>query len=161
MSKQFYFKQFSLPWAHSLVLFDPQTGPYQELQLWARVDQGAMVIKEYSAFPKAPALLEPHHLILLYHTKDTCWWGEVLPLSRGAVGVFWSPSQTFKLRLQTKSARTSKHSGDIILKQNDRNKTKWRILLLQVNLGLRRFELSRSRFYVVVQKVYGKTKIKF
>ena len=27
----------------------------------ARVDLGAMAIKGYSAFPKAPALLEPQH----------------------------------------------------------------------------------------------------
>ena len=31
--------------------------------LRARVDVGVMAIKEYSAFPKAPALLEPHHQI--------------------------------------------------------------------------------------------------
>ena len=30
----------------------------------ARVDLGAMVMKVYSAFPKAPALLEPHHPIV-------------------------------------------------------------------------------------------------
>ena len=29
----------------------------------SRVDLGAMAIKGYSAFPKAPALLEPHHQI--------------------------------------------------------------------------------------------------
>ena len=43
------------------VLFDPLIGPYQLLPLWPRVDLGAMAIKGYSAFPKAPALLEPHH----------------------------------------------------------------------------------------------------
>ena len=30
----------------------------------ARVDLGAMAIKGYSAFPKVPALLEPHHQIV-------------------------------------------------------------------------------------------------
>ena len=49
---------------HSLVLFNPYIGPYQVLPLRARVDQGAMTIKEYSAFPKAPVLLEPHHQIV-------------------------------------------------------------------------------------------------
>ena len=29
-----------------------------------RVDQGAMALKEYSAFPKVPALLEAHHQIV-------------------------------------------------------------------------------------------------
>ena len=31
------------------------------LPLRARVDLGAMAMKEYSTFPKAPALHEPHH----------------------------------------------------------------------------------------------------
>ena len=31
------------------------------LPLQARVDLGAMAMKRYSAFPKAQALLEPHH----------------------------------------------------------------------------------------------------
>ena len=53
--KQFYFKQFSLAYVHSLVLFDPQTGPYKVLPLQASVDMGAI------AFPKTPSLLEPHH----------------------------------------------------------------------------------------------------
>ena len=30
----------------------------------AKVDLGAMAMKGYSAFPKAPALLEPHHHIV-------------------------------------------------------------------------------------------------
>ena len=47
-----------------LVLFNPKIGPYQVLPLRARVDLGAMAMKGYSAFPKAPALLEPHHQIV-------------------------------------------------------------------------------------------------
>ena len=39
-------------------------GPYQVLPLQARVNQGAMAMKEYSTFPKAPALLEPHYQIV-------------------------------------------------------------------------------------------------
>ena len=34
------------------------------LPLRARVDLRAMAMKGYSAFPKAPALLEPHHQIV-------------------------------------------------------------------------------------------------
>ena len=34
------------------------------LPLRARVDLGAMAMKGYSAFPKAPALLKPHHQIV-------------------------------------------------------------------------------------------------
>ena len=40
------------------VLFDPG------LSLRARVDLGAMAMKGYSTFPKAPALLEPNHQIV-------------------------------------------------------------------------------------------------
>ena len=43
-----------------LVLFNP----YQVLPLRARVDLGAMAIKGYSAFPKAPTSLEPLHQIV-------------------------------------------------------------------------------------------------
>ena len=37
--------------------------PYQVLPLQVRVDLGAMAMKGYSSFPKAPELLEPHHQI--------------------------------------------------------------------------------------------------
>ena len=64
MSKTVLFKKkFSLASVHSLVLFDPLRGPYQVLPLQDRMDLGAMAMKEYSAFPKAPALLEPHYQI--------------------------------------------------------------------------------------------------
>ena len=38
--------------------------PYQVLPLWTRVNMGAMAMKNYSAFLKTPALLEPHHQIV-------------------------------------------------------------------------------------------------
>ena len=44
MSKQSYFKQFGLALVHSLVLFDPKIEPYQVLPLRARVDLGAMAM---------------------------------------------------------------------------------------------------------------------
>ena len=40
--------------------------------LCARVKLVAMEIKGYSASPKAPALLEPHHQIVWCHIRDTC-----------------------------------------------------------------------------------------
>ena len=43
---------------------DPYIGHFQVLLLWARVDLGAMAMKGYSAFPKAPALPKPHHQIV-------------------------------------------------------------------------------------------------
>ena len=36
-------------------------GHYQVLPLQARVNLGEMALKGYLAFPKAPAILEPHH----------------------------------------------------------------------------------------------------
>ena len=73
MSKQFYFKQFSLEYVYSLVLFDPQIGPSQVLPLQDSVGLGAMAMKGYSAFPKASALLEPHHQIVQCHIQGTRW----------------------------------------------------------------------------------------
>ena len=64
MSKQFYFKQFGLAQVHSLALFDPTIGPYQVQLLQPRVDLGEMTMKGYYAFPKAAALLKPHHQIV-------------------------------------------------------------------------------------------------
>ena len=60
------------------------------LPLWARVNLGAMAMKGYTAFPKAPAILEPHHEIVLCHIQDACCGGALLPLCREAVGVFYS-----------------------------------------------------------------------
>ena len=50
--KQFYFKQFSLAEAHSLVLFDLEIAPYQVISLRARVDLGTMAMKGTFHFPK-------------------------------------------------------------------------------------------------------------
>ena len=68
-----------------LVLFNPKIGPCQVLPFWARLDQGAMVMKGCSTFPKPPALLEPHHhrsLWVLFSRTDggfcifhlLVWW---------------------------------------------------------------------------------------
>ena len=46
------------------VVWDPSIGPYQVLLIRTRVDVGAMAMKGYSALPKAPALLKPHHQII-------------------------------------------------------------------------------------------------
>ena len=61
------------------------------LPLQARVNLGAMAMKGYSAFPKAPAILEPRHQIASCHFQDTHWGGSY-PLCKEAVGVFYSPS---------------------------------------------------------------------
>ena len=46
-------------------------------------------MKGYSAFPKAPALLKPHHQIIQCLTQDNCWGG--FPFD--AVSVFYRPSR--------------------------------------------------------------------
>ena len=55
MSKKFYFNQFSISAQFISVWPIDSTLPD------ARVDQGAMAIKRYSAFPKAPALLKTYY----------------------------------------------------------------------------------------------------
>ena len=72
--------------------FYPKIRPSQVPTLQAKEDQGAMAIKWYSAFPEAPALLNPHHQIVLSHNQDIRWGG-VLPLCGESVGAFCSPSR--------------------------------------------------------------------
>ena len=48
-------------------------GPYQVLPLRTREELGAMAVKGYSTFPKAPALLKPHHQIVSCHKQDSLW----------------------------------------------------------------------------------------
>ena len=57
---------------------------------------GGMAMKEYSAFPKAPALQEPHNQIVKRHIQNT--------LYREAVGVFYSPIQLGKPHNDTVSS---------------------------------------------------------
>ena len=82
MSKQFYFKQFSLAYVRNLnsktvlfqviqfstsmqlILFDPKIGPHQALPLRAEMNLGAMAMKGYSAFCKASAILKSHNQIV-------------------------------------------------------------------------------------------------
>ena len=79
------------------VLFNPCIGPYRVLPRRARVDVGEMAMKGYCVFPKAVALLGPHHQTVKCHIQDTrCGGGGgglVLPLCRGAVSVFHNPSR--------------------------------------------------------------------
>ena len=46
------------------------------LPLWVRADLGAMAMKEFSAFPNAPTLLELHPQIVSCHIQDTSCAGE-------------------------------------------------------------------------------------
>ena len=67
MIKLFYLRQFNLA-CHLFELslnvsYIRPLGPYQVLPSRARVDLGMMAMKEYTAFPKAPGLLEPRYQI--------------------------------------------------------------------------------------------------
>ena len=90
MSKQFHFKQFSLARVRSLVLFDPWIRPSQVLPLRVRRDLGTITMKGYSAFPKAPALLESHHLMVFLSYLGHSL-GRLYPIPRETVSVFNSP----------------------------------------------------------------------
>ena len=59
MSKQFYFEQVILAYVQFSSIWPNQVQP-----LRARMNLGAMSMKEYSRFLKAPALLEPHHQVV-------------------------------------------------------------------------------------------------
>ena len=57
-------------------LFHPLIGPSQMLLLWARGNLEAMAMKGYSAFLKAPVLLEPHDQFVYCHIKTLIeGWG--------------------------------------------------------------------------------------
>ena len=73
------------------VLFDPLIGPYQVLPLWTKIDLEVLAMNGYSIFPKAPALLEPHHQMVLCYIQDNCLGG--LTPQQNVVGVFYSPSK--------------------------------------------------------------------
>ena len=90
VSKQSYFKQFSLSTVYRLVLFNLLIVSYQMLPPRVRVDMKAMAAKGYSEFPKDPELLEPHHQIVKCHVQGTC--RGVFPLCRETVGVYFSLS---------------------------------------------------------------------
>ena len=107
-------------------------GLYQVLPLRARVDWGAIAVKGCPAFPKAPVLMEPHHQIVSCHISghslgsltslqrcSRCilqphrhsLGGEVLLLSRDAVGVLCSPSRQGK---RLKASMQNKHTTQFI-----------------------------------------------
>ena len=111
MSTQFYSKQFSLAEIsslnakktvnsnHGLALFNPQIGSYQLLPLQARVDLGAMGIKGVLRIPQSSSITgtSPSDCLVLYPGHSLVG---VLPLCRGAVGVFYSPSRLDNQRIK-------------------------------------------------------------
>ena len=52
------------------------------LPLRTRVNLGLMAMKEYSAFPKLPALLKSHHQIICLVSYPVTHWWSLAPLQR-------------------------------------------------------------------------------
>ena len=85
------------------------------LPLRARVDQGVMVIKEFSSFTEAPELQEAHHqIVLCHHIRTFVDGGGVLPLWRKADGVFNSPTGLSKLNLGILKRRLLKYHAELL-----------------------------------------------
>ena len=74
------------------------------LLLRVRVNLRVMTMKGYSAFHKAPVLLEPRHQLVSCHIQDTHRVG-ILLLCSYAVSVFYSPSRIFSLAHAIKDRR--------------------------------------------------------
>ena len=86
VKKTFLFQDIQFSISMPLVLLNPLIGRYQVLPHRARVDLGAIAMKGYSVFPKAP----PSDCLVSYpgHTL-----AGVLPVCSGVVSVFYSPSR--------------------------------------------------------------------
>ena len=85
--KQFYFKQFSLARVQFSSIWPIDRTPSgTTTPIW--VDQGAMAIKRYSVFPKLQHYRS--FTIRLFCGISKALVRGVLPLSRDAVGVFYS-----------------------------------------------------------------------
>ena len=87
-------------------------GPKQILLIWVRVDLRVIAMKGYCIFPKVPGM-EPLHQ-MQFHVISRVHIRRVLPLSRGAVGIFYSLSRQGKfwgLRILVKTSSKIIHYG--------------------------------------------------
>ena len=73
-----------------------------------------MAMKGYSAFPKAPALLEPHHQIVYGHILDTrvFWGGEGFTLLQGCSLCIPQLQPTGQIDIGTGELGNKRTSGD-------------------------------------------------
>ena len=61
------------------------------IPLRVKEDQAVIAVKGYSTFPRAIELETDHQMVLMSYARQlVCVWGEVLPLRRDSVGVFYS-----------------------------------------------------------------------
>ena len=60
---------------------------------------GMIAMKEYSTFPKDPALLDPHHQIVYCHIQDI-HWGSLTPPQRWSQYILQlQPTRQFQIKL--------------------------------------------------------------
>ena len=128
MSKQFYFKQFSLAKVHSLVLFDPYIGLYQVLPLRDRVELQSDGNKRAFCTPQSSSITvtSPSDFLVIYSGHSL---RESL-LFRDAVGVFCSLSwlkpgssgNKGVLRIPQTSSITEASPSDYLASKQD---TRW------------------------------------
>ena len=88
------------------------------------MDLGAMAMKGYSAFPKAPALLKLDYQIVLCHIQGIRWCvcvGGVLPPCKNAITVFYSPRRLGKTWSSSSSQDSIYELNKTVKKLSDRN----------------------------------------
>ena len=105
-----------------------------------------MVLKGYSAFPKAPELLESHNQIVYFICKTLV--GVLLTLCRDAVCVFYSTSQ-LGLRLIDFDVRSTHLGLFYALRLGNRVHVIIFIITFFVELYLERFSFSFYDFYLI------------
>ena len=99
MSKQFYFKQFSLAWVHSLVRFDPLKDP---IRCYLSKLEWSWKWWQWRGTPHSPKIQYYWNLtIKLFRVITRTFVGRrVLSLFRDAAGVFYSPSRLGSSRME-------------------------------------------------------------
>ena len=83
------------------------------LPLWVWVNWGAIAMKGYSAFPKAPALLKPHHQIVECYIQDSRW-GSLTPLQRCSQRILQPQSAGQKISWRKQMWQIWSESGIVI-----------------------------------------------
>ena len=112
-------------------------GPRQVLLLRVKVDIGVIAIKKYFIFLKAPGL-DPHHRIQFSVIPGHLFGLRVLPLWKGAVGIFYGPTEQdgiiYREKCNDKKERKRKRERLIEKTKRERKKeTKIRLAEIKRN----------------------------
>ena len=95
--------------------------PSQVETLWVRIDLGAMAMKRYSTFTRAPGL-EPRHHIVLYHIRTLAeWWpyssAEMQSVYSTALANWIISQHIYLNRVITNGVRMT-HFGGVVLQNS-------------------------------------------